>query len=125
ARKAVEHGFGRVGNRVQEQDLRAHLVDGDESTGIRCAHAFGVLLSRLAMVASATATSFSSPSMRQCTFASTTVSERPGLTTSARQVRRSPRDGASRLSLYSAVITLRVARSIMVPAAAVVALSTR
>ncbi len=30
-RKAVEHGLGLVGLRVQEQDLRAHLVDRDQS----------------------------------------------------------------------------------------------
>jgi hypothetical protein len=77
------------------------------------------------MVASATATSFSVPSVRHVTFASTTVSERPGLTTSARQVRRSPSEGESKLILYSAVMTVRVARSITVAAAAVVALSTR
>jgi hypothetical protein len=79
----------------------------------------------LAIVAKATATSFSAPSTRQKTLASTTVSERPGFTTSARQVRRSPAEGATRLILYSAVMTVRRVRSITVPAAAVVALSIR
>jgi hypothetical protein len=47
------------------------------------------------------------------------------LTTSARQVSRSPAEGDTRLILYSAVMTVRVARSITVAAAAVVALSTK
>ena len=36
ARKAVEHDFGLVGDRIEEENLSPHLVDGDHATCAAC-----------------------------------------------------------------------------------------
>ncbi len=66
-------------------------------------HAATSARSTLAIVASATATSFTLSPAWLCTFASTIVSRRPGFTTEAVQASRSPSAGATMFSLYSAV----------------------